>query len=251
MPHIERLRVGRLEIPVQLRGNGSERLLFLSGMGVHPRHYETGLERLGRRFTVVAPDLSFGSNAVLPKDYAGYLACTEAVAERFAPGAPRVGHSLGGLLALHGARPAVALSPLIPLSLGWPGQVWRAARLQLREYAGLEGARGVRWALAMLANYAVMTLTAPDKLFPALRCVHSELTTAFHPRAPYVRLVLGRFDHLYRRSEYARFARKVGLPAGSVRWLPHGHAWPVTHPEAFEREVLSALDPLSPGTGPA
>lgn len=243
MPHVEPFPLGRLTIPVQIRGRSSDPLLFLPGMGVHPSHYEPGLERLARHFTVFTPDLSFRSNRELPSDYAGYLDCVEAVADRFSPDAPRAGHSLGGLLALQGGRPAVALSPLIPVPLGWLGQTWRAVRLQLREYAGIEGARGARWALAMLANYVGMALTAPEKLFPALRCTHSERIEDFHPRAPLVRLVLGRFDHLYRRAEYGRYLAGAGLAADAVRWLPHGHDWPVTRPAVMEREVLAALRP--------
>lgn len=252
MPYIEHLQVDDLDIPVQIRGRSSDALLFLPGMGVHPRHYAPGLDRLARHFTVVTPDFSFGSNRALPPDYAGYLSCVEAVATRFAPEAPRAGHSLGGLLALQGDRPAVALSPLVPLPLGWFGQIWRALRLQLREYAGIEGPRGVRWALAMLANYAGMALTAPEKLFPALACTHSEFTEVFRPRAPSIRLVLGHFDHLYRRAEYGRFVAAAGLGEHTVRWLPHGHDWPVTRPAVMEAEVLAALrDGLSSGTGPA
>lgn len=247
-----------MRIPVEIRGTASDSLLFLPGMGVHPRHYAAGLDLLSRHFTVLTPDLSFGSHSRLPPDYAGYVACVDAVAARLAPEAPRVGHSLGGLLALQGDRPAVALSPLIPLPLGWAGQVWRAVRLQLRELAGLEGARGMRWALAMLANYAVMALTAPGKLFPALSCTHTGSAAEFHPTAPAVRLVLGRFDHLYRHAEYRRFVEDVGVPHGAVRWLPHGHDWPVTRPDLLEAEVLAgvrearaaraAAERLSPGT---
>ncbi|HSM07647.1 MAG TPA: alpha/beta hydrolase [Gemmatimonadota bacterium] len=257
MPHIERVQVDDMDVPVEVRGRSSESLLFLPGMGVHPRHYAPGLDRLAHHFTVVAPDLSFGSNRSLPLDYTGYLACVDAVADRLAPGAPRVGHSLGGLLALQGDTPAVALSPLLPLPLGWVGQIWRAVRLQLREIAGIEGARGVRWALAILAEYVGMALTAPEKLFPALACTHIEFGDAFRPSAPSIRLVLGRFDQLYRRSEYGRFVEDVGLDANAVRWLPHGHDWPVTRPAVMEAEVLSALQDwsgsggISSGTAPA
>lgn len=252
MPHIESLRVGDMDVPVEIRGHATDRLLFLPGMGVHPRHYAPGLDRLARHFTVVTPDLSFGSNHKLPPDYAGYLSCVDAVADRFARGAPRAGHSLGGFLALLGDTPAVALSPLLPLPLGWVAQVWRAVRLQLREYAGKEGPRGVRWALAILTEYVGMALTAPEKLFPALAGTHSEFNEAFRPRAPSVRLVLGRFDHLYRRSEYGRFMEEAGLDGHAVRWLPHGHAWPVTRPAAMETEILAALRAgVSSETAPA
>lgn len=258
MPHLEHVGHDTMRIPVEIRGCASDPLLFLPGMGVHPRHYRAGLERLARHYTVIAPDLSFGSHVELPSEYAGYLACVDTVAAHFAPDAPRVGHSLGGLLALQGDRPAVALSPLIPLPLGWWHQFWRAVRLQLREYAGTEGLGGIRWALSMLANYASMVLTAPEKLFPALSCTHSRMTADFHPRAPSARLVLGRFDQLYRNIEYGQFVRRAGLPPNAVRWLPHGHDWPVTRPDLMEAEVVAALAEgsvvgatgrrLSPGT---
>ena len=132
MPVIDRFSWSDLDVPIHVRGRASDPLLFISGMGVHPRHYEPGLERLARHFTVIAPDLSFGSNRRLPRDYAGYRDCVQAISDRYAPGAPRTGHSLGGLLALQGDGPAGALSPLIPLPLGWIRQIWRAARLQRR-----------------------------------------------------------------------------------------------------------------------
>lgn len=238
---IDRLACGQLEFDVYRWGSGPPGLLFLPGMGVHPRHYAPGLERLARHFSVVSPDLSFRSNSTLPVDWAGYLACVEAVAARFAPDAPRAGHSLGGLLALQGDRPAIALSPLIPVPLGWLRQTWRAVRLQLREYAGLEGARGVRWALAMLVEYVTMAITAPEKLFPTIGCTHSELTDDFRPRAPSARLVLGLHDLLYYEDEYGRYVERAGLDGDSVRWLPHGHDWPVTRPSLLESEVLEAL----------
>lgn len=238
---IDRFTFEELDFDVYRWGNGPPGLLFLPGMGVHPRHYAPGLSRLSRHFAVVAPDLSFRSNPSLPVDWAGYLACVDAIAERFAPQAPRAGHSLGGLLALRGPRPAIALSPLIPVPLGWLRQIWRAVLLQLREYAGMEGPRGVRWALAIAVEYLGMAMTAPEKLFPALRCTHSELTDEFRPCAPTVRLVLGRHDRLYSAAEYGRYVERSGLGGDSVRWLPHGHDWPVTRPSLFESEVLDAL----------
>lgn len=242
MLHSENFQHGKLNFQVQIRGRASDTLLFLPGMGVHPRHYGEGLDRLARHFTVVAPDLSFGSNRVLPDDLLGYLACIDGVAERFAPEAPRAGHSLGGLLAMLGDRRAIGLSPMIPIPLTWFGQVWRAVRLQIREFAGAEGRRGVAWALAMLNNYVNMVFTAPAKLFPAVSCAHRDYDEIFRPRAPGVRLILGHFDELYRQSEYRRFVEVSGLTADSIRWLPRGHDWPATHPALLEREVLAAID---------
>lgn len=242
-----RVRFDGLDIPVEIRGDHPRSLLFLPGMGVHPRHYAAGLDRLGSHLRVVTPNLSFGTHRSLPVDLDGYLECVDAIAAELAPGAPRAGHSLGGLLALLGDRTAVALSPLIPLPVTWVGQVWRAVRLQLREYAGIEGARGVRWAVAMLANYAVMALTAPSKLFPALGMTHGASMKEFKPEAPDATLVLGRFDHLYRAEEYEAYAAATGLGPDALRWLPLGHDWPVTRPDLMETEVLAALG-LSPET---
>jgi len=242
----ESFRHGRLKFPVHIRGGASDALLFLPGMGVHPRHYADGLDRLARRFTVVCPDLSFGSNRVLPEDLEGYLRCVEGVAHRFAPTAPRAGHSLGGLLAMLGDQHAIGLSPMIPLPLTWFGQIWRAVRLQLREFAGVEGRRGARWALAMFANYVGMAATAPTKLFPAVSCAHRTFDEPFRPRASGVQLILGHFDELYRRSEYRQFAAISGVPEAAIKWLPRGHDWPATHPELLEREILAALESRPP-----
>lgn len=240
MLHSETFRHGGLEFPVEIRGRASDAILFLPGMGVHPRHYADGLDRLGRRFTVVCPDFSFSSNRSLPQELGGYLDCVEAVASRYAPEALRTGHSLGGLLAMLGSRPAVGLSPMIPLPLSWAGQVWRAVRLQLREYAGIEGSRGVRWALAMMSNYVAMAVTAPRKLFPTVSCAHRTFGEFFRPRAPGARMVLGRYDELYREMEYRQFAEASGIPGTSIKWLDRGHDWPATHPELLEREILHA-----------
>jgi pimeloyl-ACP methyl ester carboxylesterase len=242
MLHSETFRHDKLEFQVEIRGRASEALLFLPGMGVHPRHYSEGLDRLARRFTVVAPDLSFGSNRILPEDIEGYLTCIDDVARKFAPDAPRAGHSLGGMLAMLGDRRAIGLSPMIPVPLTWFGQVWRATRLQVREFAGAEGRRGVSWAWAMLTNYVSMVLTAPVKLFPTVSCAHRDFDEVFRPRAPGVRLVLGHFDQLYTQSEYQNFAEASGLTPESIKWLPRGHDWPATHPELLEREVLAAID---------
>lgn len=255
MPRIEQFDVHGRKVPVEIRGDGTDSLLFLPGMGVHPRHYSAGLERLAAHYRVVTPDLSFGSHRRLPAHVGEYLACTEAVAAEFAPDAPRAGHSLGGLLALMGDRPAVALSPLIPIDTNWALQIWRAVRLQIRELAGIEGARGVRWALAMLANYVNMALTAPEKMFPTLGATHTSEALAFPPSSPHARLVVGRFDHLYRNEEYERYVAAAGWGSDAIRWLPHGHDWPVTYPELMEIEVLGALrgdleSTVSSGTGP-
>ena len=241
MLHSETFRHDGLEFPVQIRGRASDAILFLPGMGVHPRHYADGLDRLARRFTVVCPDLSFSSNRLLPREIDGYLDCVEAVAARYAPDALRTGHSLGGMLAMLGSRPAIGLSPMIPVPLSWAGQVWRAVRLQLREYAGIEGSRGVRWALAMLANYVGMAVTAPRKLFPAVSCAHRPFGEFFRPRAPEAQMVLGRFDELYREAEYRRFAEESGIPGAAIKWLDRGHDWPATHPALLEKEVLDSV----------
>ena len=77
---------------------------------------------------------------------------------------------------------------------------------------------------------------------PRNRYARPSLVSApVHPRAPTIRLVLGRFDQLYRDTEYGHFVERAGVPVDAVRWLPHGHDWPVTRPDLMEAEVLSAL----------
>ena len=240
MARYERFHYGDLRVPVEIHGTGRP-LIFLPGLGVHPRYYREGLARLARQFTVFVPDLSFQTHDTLPEHADRYRELLEALADRYAPSACRVGHSYGGLLALLGSAPAVALSPLIPLDVGWTGKFGRAVRLQLREYLGLEGRRGAPWAWSIFRDYLGTAIRRPASLFPAVSETLHCLASAFRPTAPAAHIVVAEFDRLYRPDEYETFLARSLSTGIVVRRVPRGHAWPVTHPDLFEREVLHAV----------
>jgi pimeloyl-ACP methyl ester carboxylesterase len=230
-----------LRVPVAVHGDGGPPLVFVPGLGVHPVWYEPALARLGSHFTVFTPDFSFRTHDSLPQRVLRYRACVEELAERLAPDAPRIGHSLGGLVALMGTRRAVALSPMIPVPVGWPAKIARAALLQLREYFGLEGPRGARWAWGILRDYLWTAVRKPACLFPAVSETLGAFAQAFLPTAPSAHVVLARHDSLYRASEYRAWLGETDPQRISVREVPRGHDWPVTHPALVEREVLEVL----------
>ena len=239
-PRQERFRFDGFEVPVEIHGSG-EPLVFLPGLGVHPRYYRDGLARLGRHFTVFAPDLSFRTHGDLPGRVDRYRELLEALADRYAPAACRVGHSYGGFLALLGSAPAVALSPLIPLKVGWGSKVGRAIQLQLREYLGFEGRRGVAWAWSIFRDYLGTAVRSPACLFPAVSETLHCLASAFRLTAPAAHIVVADFDRLYRPRDYETFLARSESAGIVVRRVPCGHAWPVTHPDLLEREVLEAV----------
>jgi hypothetical protein len=53
--------------------------------------------------------------------------------------------------------------------------------------------------------------------------------------------VVADFDRLYRPKEYEKFLARSRSSGIVVRRVPRGHAWPVTHPDLLEREVLRAV----------
>lgn len=236
----DEFRFDGLRIPVDIRGR-SRPLLFLPGLGVHPDYYGDGLDRLARSFSVIAPDLSFRTHATLPEQVERYRQLAEELAQRYAPGAARAGHSFGGLLALLGSVPAVALSPLIPLAVGWRHKIGRAVRLQLREYLGFEGRRGARWAWNILRDYARTAARSPASLFPAVSETLHGLACSLRPTAPIAHVVVAEFDRLYRPGETESFLESVRCEQLVVRRLACGHCWPVTHPVLLEREVTEAV----------
>ena len=235
----DRCRFDGLTIPVEIHGDGAP-VLFLPGLGVHPGHYREGLSGLGDRATVFVPDLSFRTHADLPDRVARYRQLVEELAVRYAPTAPRAGHSFGGFLALLGPAPAVALSPLVPVAIGWRRKVGRAVRLQLREYLGFEGSRGSRWAWSIMKEYVATAVRRPASLFPAISETLQAISHAFRPTAPAGRIVLAEFDRLYHVVESETFLSAAGGEFVVSR-LPHGHSWPVTHPELLARELRRAL----------
>ncbi len=104
-----------LHVPVEIWGSGPEALVFLPGLGVHPSYYGDGIARLAERSRVVLPDLSFKTHGSLFQDVAAYAEFVEELAERYAPEAPRVGHSFGGMVAMLGTRPAIACAPSVAI----------------------------------------------------------------------------------------------------------------------------------------
>ena len=236
----ESFRFDGLQVPVEIHGRG-EPVIFLPGLGVHPGYYRDGMTRLGQHFTVLVPDLSFRTHADLPAQVDRYREFAEALAERHAPQAFRAGHSYGGLLALLGSVPAIALSPLIPLRVGLGRKFGRAVRLQLREYLGFEGRRGAGWAWNILRDYLGTADLHPTSLFPTVSETLHCIAHSFRPTAPRAHIILAEYDRLYLPAETETFVARSKKSAVVVRRVPRGHGWPVTHPELLETEVLEAV----------
>ena len=236
----ESFKFDGLQVPVEIHGDG-EPVIFLPGLGVHPGYYRDGMTRLGQHFTVFVPDLSFRTHADLPARVERYREFSEALAERHAPQAFRAGHSYGGFLALLGSVPAIALSPLIPLTVGWGNKFGRAVRLQLREYLGFEGRRGAGWAWGILRDYLGAAVMNPSSLFPTVAETLHCIAHTFRPTAPRAHIVLAEFDRLYLPAETETFLARSRRESVVVRRVPRGHGWPVTHPELLETEVLEAV----------
>ncbi|MDT8435510.1 MAG: alpha/beta hydrolase [Gemmatimonadota bacterium] len=228
-------------VPFEVHHGPARPLWFLPGFGVHPSYYAAGLHRLAHHFTVYVPDLSFRSHPSLPQRIVRYRMLLEELADHVAPDAPRAGHSFGGLMAMLGSRPALALSPMVPVPCGWPAKVWRAVRLQVREYAGLEGRLGARWAAAILRDYVGTAIRRPASLFPAIAETLGGVLDSLLPTAPTTLVVLAERDHLYRRREVEAYLSRANRTALTVRQVATGHDWPVTHPELLESEVCRAL----------
>lgn len=247
MPMRDHFRFDGLTIPVEIHGVGPP-LLFLPGLGVHPDHYREGLSELAAARTVFVPDLSFRTHADLPDRVARYRQLVEDLAARYAPSAPRAGHSFGGFLALLGSAPAVALSPLVPVAIGWRRKVARAVRLQLREYMGFEGRRGVCWAWSIMREYVATAVRRPASLFPAVSETLQAISHVFRPTAPAGRIVLAEFDRLYHVTESESYLSAAGGDF-LVRRVPYGHSWPVTRPALLTRELRQALADRRPSEG--
>ncbi len=242
METIEHMPFDGMRVPVEIHAGPDRPLLFLPGFGVHPYNYRPGVERLARHFTVFMPDLSFRSHVDLPENVARYREFVERLSDRYAPDAPRTGHSFGGLLAILGRSRAVALSPMIPLGVGWPSKIVRAALLQLHEYAGLDGLRGIRWAFHIFGEYVRTAAVRPHCLFPAVSETLGEAVREdFRITAPHSTLILARRDRLYRQSEYDAYLSLSDMTRVETRYVARGHDWPVTHPDLLEQEVVDTL----------
>jgi hypothetical protein len=203
---------------------------------------------LSRHFTVFMPDLSFRTHRVLPRSVDAYRSLVVDFAARYAPNAPRTGHSFGGLLALLGNRPAVALAPMIPIKAGWPRKIGRAALLQVREYAGLEGRRAIGWAFHIFGEYVRTAAITPGCLFPTVSETLGRIPGELLPVAPRSILVLAVKDRLYLQHEYDAYLDRSCSARIETRYVSRGHDWPITHPELVESELLAVLG-REEGTG--
>jgi hypothetical protein len=232
-----------LEVPVELWGSAADTLVFLPGLGCHPRYYRRGLERLARRFRIVVPDLSFRTHSHLPSDPDEYLAVVDDVAGGLAPGAVWSGHSFGALLALLRPGPAIACAPSIPADIPLWRTVSRAAWLQLREYAGLEGRLGPAYAGRILTDYVSTAVVRPDALFPAV--VSLKRPPAELPiRTGRAVVYLCARDEMYRASEYGRYLAACGHEGVTIETLGDGHDWPILRPARFAERVERAWERL-------
>ncbi len=138
---------------------------------------------------------------------------------------------------------------MVPVPVGWPSTIARAAVLQISEYLGLEGGRGPGWAARILADYFLATVRRPRCLFPVVSKTLSGAGWQLRPSAPAMHVILARFDQLYLRREYVAYL--AGAPPGrlSTRTVRRGHDWPVTDPALLESEVLRAASELAGAGG--
>lgn len=233
-----------LRVPVEIRGSAPEALVFLPGLGAHPRYYRQGLEGLAEDFRVVMPDLSFRTHRTLPRDVPAYLALVEALAAEFAPGAPWCGHSFGGLLALLSPGPAIACAPSVPIRVPFLVILGRAIRLQLKEYAGGEGRAGMAYAWRIMLDYVRAGIVTPRALYPVVGDTTGGFDDSFLPAAECAVVFLSRVDCLYRPEEYERYLDRIGTGRVQVERLRAGHDWPVTHPDLVPRLVGEAYGRL-------
>ena len=233
-------------MPVEIRGSSAETLVFLPGLGVPPDHYADGLCPLVERFTVIVPDLSFRRGRSLPASTTDYLDLLTAMTDDLAPDAVWAGHSFGALLALLSRRPAIACAPSVPVEAGVPRMFGRAVHQQAREYAGLEGWRGLRFAASIAVDYVGTAALRPGALFPVLQSLRVPPET-FPPRSPRAVVYLSDRDELYREREYRRYFDGAHEEIEEVR-VPDCHDWPVLRPDLLATRLEKAFDRLR---GPA
>jgi len=233
-----------LRVPVEIWGSGPEALVFLPGLGVHPSYYREGIARLAEGSRVVLPDLSFKTHRSLFQDVATYAAFAEQLAGRYAPEAPRVGHSFGGMVAMLGNRPAIACAPSVPVKQRWITVVGRAIRLQLQEYTGGEGWPGARFASRILGDYLAAAIRKPRVLFPTVSDILTGVKSGLQPVCPRACVILSRDDALYRTDEYRIYFDHIPDDRLTVTTLDAGHDWPVTRPELLERMVVESAQRL-------
>lgn len=244
--HVQRYEARGFEVPVETRGSALDTLVFLPGLGCHPRYYRPGLERLSDRFRTVVPDLSFSTHARLPQGPAEYLAVVEELARELAPDAVWSGHSFGALLALLRPGPAIACAPSIPAEIPLWRTVSRAAWLQLREYVGLGGRRGPGYAGRILVDYVSTAVGRPRSLFPAVRAL--ERPAAELPiRTGRAVVYLCDRDEMYRSSEYDHYFEAHGHEGVTIERLEDGHDWPILRPARFAERMTRAWERVKAG----
>lgn len=252
--HVETYEAAGLEVPVETWGSAGETLVFLTGLGCPPSEYRRGFEQLSRTHRLLVPDLSFRRRVSLPRDIETYLRVVRGVCDGLAPGAPWAGHSFGALLALlRSEGPAIACAPSVPAAVPFPVTVWRAARMQVREYLGLEGPGARAYAARILFHYVKTAVIRPRSLFPVTRALRTD-PADWPVRSPRSVVFLCERDDLYRDAEYADYFAG-DIPGQEIRRVPEGHDWPITHPDLLADRLAAALETVNDravaGAGPA
>lgn len=242
--HVQRYEARGLEVPVETWGSAADTLVFLPGLGCHPRYYRAGFERLARRFRVVVPDLSFPTHSSLPEEPERYLELLGRVLDDIAPDAVWAGHSFGALVALLRPGPAIACAPSVPVEVPFARTFARAVWLQIREYVGLEGPIGVRYAGRIMVDYVSAALLRPRSLFPAVRSLKRPATD-LPLRARRAVVYLCARDEMYRASEYGCYFERCGHGGVTVLEVEDGHDWPITRPGRFAERIESAWERLA------
>lgn len=239
------IELGEARVPVSIGGGGEGELFFVPGLGVPPDCYAEGLRRLRRQLRVAVPDLSFGTHTDLFRTVGEYLRALRKIARGTLPDAPWCGHSFGGLMALVGPRPGLALAPTVPTGASWPRTIGRALHLQAREHLGTAGARGRSWARRIMVEYVSAAGLRPRVILPVITDLLDADHRALSPSPAPSLVVLGRRDVLYRPVETRAYLDAVGGDHVVVEEVDDGHDWPVTRPGLMARRVLSGLERLS------
>lgn len=233
------------EVPVETWGSSPETLVFLPGLGCHPLYYRPGLAGLAERFRVLVPDLSFRTHRTLPESPEDYLALVSSLADELAPGAVWAGHSFGALVALLREGPAIACAPSVPAPISMGRYFGRAVWLQAREYLGLEGWIGVRYAPRIMVDYLATAALRPGTLFPSVASIRGE-ADLWRPVCRTGVVYLCERDELYRTCEYEAYFEGDAAPGLHIERLDDAHDWPITRPERFVRRMMEAYHRLRP-----
>jgi hypothetical protein len=237
---VETYEAEGFEVTVETRGTAGDTLVFLPGLGCAPIEYRRGLDLFARDNRVVVPDLSFRAASSLPTSIDQYLRVVSDVCARAAPGAPWAGHSFGGLLALLQPGPAIACAPSVPARTAFHRSLGRAVRLQLREYAGLEGRAGVPYAFRTMRDYVTRAVLGPKAIFSIMAALRED--PGGRPvRAGSGVVYLCRKDEMYLQREYAAYFGERTHQGLQFHEVAEGHDWPVTHAERLAERLRSAM----------